>query len=268
MAAQSVTPDNPLCFVHIPKTAGTAISHSLASLFNPDEVFHGQTVYDYENYSKEELAHYKYFSGHIPRDCFPKLPPDTRYFTFVRDPVRRTISHYRYFRKIYLSGNFETLRPEEQASIKLAGTKDLIDWVRADDPFTIISVRNQQIAQLVPSSMFWSKPPAEPTDILAEAFDVLAGFVHVGVTELLPVCWEVLSWKLGRALPPLLTLNATEGTDRFQETREVRKALAEFCPLDIELYDFCLKRAAAEIREYLDHWRSLRNAETKFTVRR
>jgi hypothetical protein len=99
-------PESPLCFVHIPKTAGTAIDHAFKSLFRADEVFHGKTVYDYQPYSREELADYRFFSGHIQRDYFEKLPENTRYFTFLRNPVKRTISHYRYFRKIFASGDF------------------------------------------------------------------------------------------------------------------------------------------------------------------
>ena len=266
----SITHSNsaPICFVHIPKTAVTSIGYSLTSLFESDEIFHGKTVYDYQEHSKEELAVYKYFSGHIQRDHFHKLPRNTKYFTFVRDPIKRTISHYRYFRKIFLSGEHSMLKPEERNSMELAGSMDIIDWVGSDDPFTIVSIRNPQTAQLVPSSMFWSEHPAQPEDILAEAYRVLANFFHVGVTEFLPACWEVLSWKLNRILPPLKTLNVTEGTDSFRETSEVRKKLAELCALDLELYHFCLKRTALEIQEYLDHLQSRKNIDSTFTIRR
>jgi hypothetical protein len=103
-----------LLFVHIPKTAGTAM-HSILNV-NPvgrpkaqlrgRNVFRGgggieRSIYDYlRDAEASSFRHYRMIGGHYPlgiRDCLPpalKKRRELQYLTFLRDPVDRMLSHF------------------------------------------------------------------------------------------------------------------------------------------------------------------------------
>ena len=88
-----------IAFVHIPKTAGGTVKSVFADAFGRG------AVSDSGNYLRNpEPAAAQSFQfnprvrvtiGHVPYGLYrPHLPPDTRYITFLREPVERVISHY------------------------------------------------------------------------------------------------------------------------------------------------------------------------------
>src|SRR5262245_41848988 len=84
--------DQLLAFVHIPKTAGATVKSVFADAFGRE------TLHDAGNYPRnpEMVAAQSYHLnsrvrvtiGHVPYGVLrPRLPPATRYITFLRDPV-------------------------------------------------------------------------------------------------------------------------------------------------------------------------------------
>jgi hypothetical protein len=89
-----------LAFVHIPKTAGATVQNMLAAAYTRAGV-HGAgnymrapeaTIRRVEGWSRRGGL---VTIGHVPYPVFrDRLRADTRYMTFLREPVDRVLSHY------------------------------------------------------------------------------------------------------------------------------------------------------------------------------
>jgi hypothetical protein len=85
---------NPLYFLHIPKTAGTALTQLLDNHFAAREILAPQTYRQLLPTQPRHLARYRLFRGHFGWAFLRLLPPETRLLTMLRHPLERTISHY------------------------------------------------------------------------------------------------------------------------------------------------------------------------------
>ena len=108
-----------IIFTHIPKTAGTSINKNilrkqLSPIERDFEVKKGKTFADYLFGNKTFKNIPKYVAGHFPygiHRCF-----NTKYysyFTFLRNPIDRWISHFRYA-LICANGEIKRLYKEEK----------------------------------------------------------------------------------------------------------------------------------------------------------
>lgn len=109
-----------LVFVHIPKTAGTTLNSLLANQFSPNELYEimmrGMSWIDPRRrvltkplISWSKLRHFKaalrsrqdlrLIHGHFDLSLGKLLPPTAEFFTLMRDPVERAISHYYHYRR-------------------------------------------------------------------------------------------------------------------------------------------------------------------------
>ncbi len=92
-------------FVHIPKTAGTTVAAVFRDNFpggvgTVGNAFKATGGYEHAAISRLREApvhatrHMHVLSGHLPFAVREALPEDTRFVTFLRDPVERTLSQY------------------------------------------------------------------------------------------------------------------------------------------------------------------------------
>ena len=104
-------PSMTIFFVHIPKTAGTALRKVISDNYRPWQthslyrhVFHGETDSFWEDYHGR-LAWWRrrmtrIVVGHTTGRLFPYWPQPTTGFTVLRDPVDRVVSLYHYARSL------------------------------------------------------------------------------------------------------------------------------------------------------------------------
>ena len=94
----------PFFFFHLPRTAGTTLNAILKDNFAPEEVL---SVYRREDYAAcrelevERLNRLRLIQGHLmPQSLYPPTlyGRPVRIFTFLREPVSRLISEYRFLR--------------------------------------------------------------------------------------------------------------------------------------------------------------------------
>jgi hypothetical protein len=86
-----------VCFLHIPKTAGTSLRLWLEDLFDVSACCPIYHQIELEQQHPSELERYEFFSGHFGWQ-FAKRLSCGHAITFLRNPADRTISKLRYFR--------------------------------------------------------------------------------------------------------------------------------------------------------------------------
>lgn len=243
-----------LCvFIHIPKTAGSSLSSELDRLRPPyrnihRRYFHGATV----TFSPIEdeiaaaidrgaLAKARSCSGHFSWNQAAPIRaarPDARAFTFLRDPVKRIISDYRYSRTPTHPTYRETIArfPTVESYIAAPETQD------------------KMARFLMPNDV---RSPAE-----IEAF-IDQNYAFIGLLEMYPLSFNILSRLLGDNLMPSEHKRKTEATqdNEVEETAELHALIAYYNQRDKVLYEL-VRRKLVAVR---DEWRDMRQAEARAT---
>jgi hypothetical protein len=226
---------SPWGFVHIPKTAGTSLAAALASAYGP---YYNIAPLKYSDDAVEHRTHmwaavrdfifnqeirpndlkYKLFSGHLHRhyvDVIREKLPDTRLFTYLRDPVDRVVSDYRYCLTPTHPLN-EATRNEFKSIIEFASSRKHC---------------NAMTKYLVGRGDF---PDDEIIDFVSTRFD------FIGTSEKFDDSNKILSAILD--IPPIKmrNLNVTQSTseNKVELSDEVRRAIRELNHQDALLYEY------------------------------
>src|SRR5450759_4305747 len=94
-AAQFNDTHATIYFLHIPKTAGSTLNSYLYDLYNDFEIcglFPGW--HELLSISADEISKKKLIKGHFGAYLHRHYALPLRYFTFVRDPIERALSHF------------------------------------------------------------------------------------------------------------------------------------------------------------------------------
>jgi len=108
----------PILFLHIPKTAGTTVHHILNNEYRGLPSFsisHPDQISIFEKLSKEERWKIKVLKGHFVFGADAYYSEPTTYFTFLREPIKRSISSFNYLKSNHV---FPFEKSEEQYSLK------------------------------------------------------------------------------------------------------------------------------------------------------
>ena len=97
--------DAPVVFLHVPKTAGTTVTIWLRLLLG--DLYSKAASYSAEPAKVRNLAaalqkrpgSVEVVAGHLPYSTRPLFAAGSRFFTFLRDPIDRAMSHFYYFRE-------------------------------------------------------------------------------------------------------------------------------------------------------------------------
>ena len=229
--------DGPLvAFVHIPKTAGGTVKGMFANAYS------GAAIRNAGNYGKgSERSGRKIAKrgdweqwrrrggrmviGHVPYGLMRKhLPADTRYITFLREPVDRVLSHY--YRHIDRTGSVAD-RPGAIAADSLEEA--------------LIEQRLPDISNLATRLLSGDSVPLAdlPADALEKAKATLRGFTFVGIQERF---WEsVVLLRRNLRLDLELAVDRHVSIDRpvaDEIPDRERQMIADRNRLDVELYAF------------------------------
>jgi hypothetical protein len=239
-----------VAFVHIPKTAGGTVTAMLADAYSVDAI--GKTGNYLSSTERTEMkvirragAGWELWQrkggrvavGHTPYAVFRSgLPPDTRYMTFLREPVDRVVSHYhRHIRR---------RNPRHEGS-----PKDLASGRPRANSLEEALVEKRLAALTNLSTRFLCDDPSpsrEMTDAaLDEAKANLRGFAFVGIQERfeesIALLQRKLGWELGRQ-PESQDRHVSSDRPSVADLAEAERALIEECnQLDAELYRFALE---------------------------
>ncbi len=227
-----------LCvFIHVPKTAGSSLGTELARMRKPYVNIHRRYFYgDTVTFSRIEdeiddvihdgaIARARACSGHF--NWMQAAPiraarPDARFITFLRDPVARVISDYRYSRT--------PSHPTYEQTIARFPTIE--HYIAAPE------TRDKMARFLM--------PPDVITRDQIDAF-VSANYAFIGLVERYPLSFNILSRLLGHDRQPAEHKRKTEDVEGnvVALTPELRSAIAAHNPRDHALYDITRVRLEA-----------------------
>lgn len=237
---------HPALFLHIQKTAGTALVVALRTHYGTSIVSHG----DFIGRGPAAFRNVRCVSGHFGYAWARPLMSGRYCFTFLRDPVERVLSFYHFCR---------TQDPGAFSTFALARKLDLDGFLAAADTDALVAknIRDNQAWQLAHGFLLLERydiPDAlevrtlPPADVLALAREHLADFNHVGFAETFAEDYRVVLDALGvthDGTPPAV-INAGQGrpprTDLAPHTLERIHALTE---LDRQVYDYAFQSRRA-----------------------
>lgn len=236
-----------LCFVHIPKTAGSSFTNVLITLIGQDkfrvllpDILQGFKKVDFD------INSYNGISGHFPYEISKLISKPILLLTFLRDPVSRSLSHYKQLQRmnlddpwIHKSKNYRFYKQLHQMSFS--------DFI--EHPFFRIEVANLQTRML---GLLIEHPIRQLRDVMPmdkssdRSFSVelakerLEEFSFLGLQEKFRESMELFSYQFGTypiMNPP--TVNISSDKIQFTTLSEsVIEKLFLLNKLDFELYEF------------------------------
>ncbi len=226
-------------FLHIPKTAGVTMNRILYREYGNRLLRYTINNYEPEKSITPNLkaisAENRLIAGHFPFGLHEKLPGRARYFTVLRHPVDRTVSHYYFVKK-------SVDHPLHQHVI--GKDIDLISYITGK---ITAETTHDQVRRL--SGL---EPAAAGETALARAKNNLESpiFAAAGLTERFDETLLLLKKRLGWKRYPLYRRqNITKKRPRIVEIdpgalQRIERANA----WDMQLYRYASARFAQEIR--------------------
>jgi hypothetical protein len=231
-----------LCYIHIPKTAGTAVTDVLTRVYPPEKVFPRIFMPEYRSVRPSLFQDYLLYKGHIHYSfAVANLPEDTQFITVLRDPVERVLSLYFFVRN--LSPEAVNDAPHQsRAGINAAKEGGLVDYLQSSLPLVRATTRNHQLEVLVDRDTS-RKIGTDPGYVARKAWSNLQSFFCYGVQELLPFFIDELSRKLGQPDLSVNTINQNKDKSRQLATlgqgelEQAKQIIREYNWAEIALYN-------------------------------
>lgn len=230
-----------IIFAHLPKTAGITVEAVLRSQYGTDKIFlltrqRNKRIREYAKLPAHQKAKFQLIRGHIGYGIHQTLgEPNCVYFTILRHPIDRIISHY-YFHK-----NRSDNPLSEQILAENIDLKSYVTDIKLKD------LDNHQTRLIVGEDEGmepeFGQCPSEFLDIAKTHLQ--NNFAAVGTTERLDETLLVMQKIFGWSTPFYLRKNVTQNRPSVRDiSPEVVAAIAHNNQLDAALH--------AHANEWLD----------------
>ena len=233
--AATNTDSSPIdIFLHIPKTAGTTLVRILHRQYGRTGYVSIKAGTSFENAKlqivREEIDGFRLVYGHVPFGIHDALTRPVRYFTLVRDPVDRVVSHY-YFARSHPAHRLYREITEKRMTLR--------DYVASG---ITGELANGQTALLAGQKQ---DAPSGDLSLLERAqANIMRHFAAVGVTEDFDRTIVLFKLALGWRMPLVYeSVNVTAGRpDANAIDEETLEAIRSQNRLDELLYRFIRDR--------------------------
>ncbi len=237
--------------MHFEKAAGTTIHGLLGRTFTDSEIFPEKSE-AIRYWPKPLLGTYKFFSVHASVRDIAHIPPPFRAITFLRDPIDRVISLYRY----WCSFRDEIITPTNLILPRYAKSLSFEGFISEQSVRELPSLWNSYTQRLAgdqffaPNGRLWRSE----AELVTAALDNLERFAFVGIVEDMAVSVD----RMAR----VLELELDYGGERENDTEQNHlldpvtfdkparltlgaracERLLEITRLDRIIYDYAVKR--------------------------
>jgi hypothetical protein len=227
-----------LAFVHIPKTAGGTVISMFAAAYSKDAIRDAGNYFRNPEGTPAKVVRRsksggRVLGGHIPYGLLRQhLPTNTRYLTFLREPVDRVLSQYwRHIRR---------KDPSHAGRVKQRpGKKSRAESLEE----AFIEMRLPEINNLATRFLCGLPSPLGnlPVSALDDAKENLSKFEFVGIQERFDESLVLLQRMLGLGRVPYEDRHVSSDRPSVDEIPDAHRALIEeYNQLDTELYRFGL----------------------------
>ena len=233
-----------LIFLHIPKTAGTTLSHILDRCYPKNQIFNFKDPIDrdaienFKRFAEEKREAYRLIKGHFSFGFHRHLPGDSTYLTFLREPIARTLSFYYYARS----------HPDHYLYPLLEnGGVELRTLLRKRTAVTH-EFFNLQTCMIAGDEWEDIERPAD-REAVERAKQNLGSRFRLGLTEKFDASLRLLSKRFGWKIGSYRKRNVTRKKPSIETVdSETHELLSEANALDIELYQFACELFEAQRR--------------------
>ena len=249
-------PEDQLCLLHIPKTAGSTLTSIVDSNFHINEIFPSSTV---GRFSSDELERYKLFRDHFDYNIHRFFKKKPLYMTILRDPIERAISLYEFWKR-----SRERSKPDKKPMSNLlqgATLEGLEGFICHADPQVKSRTSNRQVRQLaIGIGGLSSDPSANFSDdeLLAMAKKNLDDCLFVGLTERFQDSVFLMAYVFGwYPIADYQSLRVASKRSRKEDiSQDVLDAIARVNQLDIALYEYGRERFQRDYSQMIDELRT------------
>ena len=216
---------SPIIFMHVTKTAGGSLKEALATAsgLNP---FFAYEKKDIEALVQKDVRDMKMIYGHVVFGLHEKLGVFPKYACFVRDPVRRTISHYYHLRNV----------DESEAGNFIRKSADIDDFFQNFSYWEFSNLMAKVI-----SGFGDQKFDSEEILFSAAKKNIDNWFTFVGFQEHFSTSVRRLSDILGTKLEIKDQVNVGEYSYKEIANSTIDK-ISALNKVDVALYEYCLKK--------------------------
>ena len=237
-------------FFHNPKAGGYSLRRVFETLFRPekqcpiienDKVGHERLRGEYAHFRG-----YDYYAGHYGRDIFEAVNEGHRCVTNFRNPLRRLISLYNFFRfNVKLSE--EELRTERFRAVAFAKSVSFEEFVSSGDPNVDIYVRNAHFRQLANSC--WDLETTKDIEDVYRFVDEMPWYYVCEYPEM-SIAWlrRAFDWKLGHLPRENVTrIQGDQAADLATLDDRIWNVILAKNDLDFALYRYAVGRFLSRV---------------------
>ncbi len=238
---------SPVCFMHIPKTAGTSFNAFARECFSGDRFFtHIERLEQDERL--QSMARARYLAGHLPYFQLKELLTASTYdfWAIIREPYAHLHSHLNYVKSVRPGSGVEmhyTYRHNE--TIKgLSDKLNAIDFSNPDHIEGFVArLKDYEFDffdNLQTRYFLDQRPEKVSRNDLAQALDNVSAFRLVGLTE----AYDLFRNRFceGAGLKPQQQELKANRADHYRlfdlSDPRIRAALLPLVEFDLDLYDF------------------------------
>lgn len=237
LPARNGSSSSTLLFMHIPKTAGTALREAAVLNYRQSQVGYiyehppGLPLHALPKLPPEQRAHLRFVVGHFGYGVHRYIPRECRYFTVIRDPLSRVWSHYNHL-----------IQEKNPAAVTPDGRiRTLEEMLAGKITIELDNLTVRYLAGIDPSEV-----PVGAVD--RHAYDLAVAHLEkailcVGFPERLDQAYDFLRNRLGWTRPPSLdVMNPGSYPVKKRPSAEDEALMRRFNQWDISFYEYVCSR--------------------------